>query len=356
MGLSKKKKVLIITSVSIVSFLCLAHVFGGYVGGLIAQDAIFGHRFEMTDDAIYYTKREDYPALANREEVSFLSGSNTLKGAIYKANNPKGLLVAVHGLQGSKDDHTSALHDYFLSKDYDVFCFDLTASGESEGSGVGGLCQSAFDVASSIKYLSTRDDLLLDKSVFLGYSWGAYGVMASLGLDLPFYPKAAISFAGFAEPHSEMIAMAKKYVGGFLAEVTAWQMDWAIYTRCGSGGFLSAVDGLRVHPEISYFLVQGDKDRTVPLGVSLYQAALEANIPFTGYLREGYKHPSLWRSENAVALYKDAKDYYESLSGEDKDVKFEEYLASIGGREALSELDLTLLDDIENKVSTALSA
>ena len=353
MGKSKKKKIIII-SVSVVAVLSLAHIAGGFIANVAVNEAVFGKRFELTEDAIYYTSRSDYPSLASREEVSFDSSGNTLKGAIYHASNPKGLLVAVHGLNGSKDDHTAALHDYFLRRDYDVFCFDLTASGESEGAGVRGLCQSAFDVASSLKFLSSRNDLLLDKTVFLGYSWGAYGVMASLGLDLPFYPKAAISFAAFKDPHSEMLAMARKYVGP-LADLTAWQMDWGILSRAGQDGFLSALSGMVAHPEISYYLVQGDLDSTVPLDASLYKAANEANILFTGYLREGYKHASLWRNGKALALYKEAKEKYRSLPEEGREEAFLAYLETIGGKMALSELDSTLLNDIETRVSEALS-
>jgi pimeloyl-ACP methyl ester carboxylesterase len=57
-----------------------------------------------------------------------------------------------------------------------------------------------------------RQRALKEKKIFLlGYSWGAYGCLASLHYDQS--PVAVASLAGFASPDKEMIQYASRYMG-----------------------------------------------------------------------------------------------------------------------------------------------
>ncbi len=355
-----KKKIALIISLSVVAFLALSYFGGGYVAGLLIHEAIFGHRFVGgSNEALakqVLTSREDYPLLSSREEVSFPSGSNALKGSLYSVASSKGTLVCVHGINGNRDDNTSSLQNYFLSSSYNVFSFDLTASGESEGSGVPGLSQSAIDVQASLAYLSTREDIDNGRVGLLGFSWGAYGVAASMALDLAVTPKAVISFSGFVSPLEEMMFMARGYVG-VLADITRPQMEWSMATRAGSNWNLSALEGMSKHPEASWMLVQGEDDDIVPYAVSLYKAAKDNGKAFEGYLKQGYGHLDVWRSPSSATAYKEARSYYASIKDQgDLKEKMAAYVESKGGKETFSQLDSDLMESLEKGLEKALNS
>ena len=322
------------------------------------MEAIMGRRFDGSpaDKArdIILNVRKDFPSLESSEDVTFLSGENKLAGHIYRADMPKGLILITHGINSSSQDDTAELQDYFLRNDYDVFSFDLTASGESEGNGVLGLHQAAYDIKAAVDYLYSREDLNTDSMAFVGFSWGAYGVAASLDLDLKAMPKAICTFAGFASPEEEMVSSAKRYIG-VLADASRLQMGWAIQTRCGEDANLSAIEAMANHPEVDWTLVQGDLDTTVPLESSLYQKATERNLIFHPYLREGFKHQGLWRTKDAWEAYQEAMAYYESIQGEEKALeKLEKYVQSNGVKTRASALDESLLDQIEAHIAASL--
>lgn len=338
-----------------VLILSIVYTFGGFYAQKIVMSNVFDTRRVSQFPKRLFFQREDYPALAEREEVSFPSGEETLKGSIYRSPLDKGLVLFAHGIGGNRDDQTAILQDYLLGKGYDVFCFDLTSSGESSGAGIHGLHQSAYDVKAALEYLSSREDIDLDRLVFMGYSWGAYGAVASLNFDLPAYPQAIVSFAGFADPEIEMLGMARNYIGGF-ADFSRWQLDWGLACRAGGDNArLSALEAMKKHSITSYVLVQGDKDTTVPLEASTFEAASKEGLSFSGYLRKGYTHVGLWLEEEAREFAEEMQAYYESLSGENKEERFREYMDSRGGKARASKLDLALMDSIESAIDSSLN-
>ena len=356
---SKKKKALII-SLTVVASLAVLYFGGGYAAGFIIHDKIFGHRYDEGEmkrfDETVLLMRKDYPAFVNREEVSFVSNGNTLKGHIYFAPSSKGTILFAHGIYGHRDDNLASLQEYFYSRSYDVFAFDLTASATSEGDGIPGLHQSLFDVKAALGYLATRNDISHNKVATLGYSWGAYGIAAAMEEDLAIVPKAVISFAGFASPFEEMMYMARSRVG-VLTEMTAPQLQWSMATRAGSKWNIAAIEGMNTHPEAKWMLIQGDEDGTVPYDVSLYKDALAHAKTFEGFLKRGYGHLGLWRTPEALKAYQDAEDYFKTVQ-EDKDAyeKLAAYVEEKGGKETFSTLDLSLLEALEKGIESAFNA
>ena len=172
------------------------------------------------------------------------------------------------------DGKEAAFEDYFIEKGWNVLAIDLTASGQSEGKGAGGLDQSAFDVEAALKYVHLSSSLNPMNLFLLGYSWGAYGVVASLNFDQT--PKAVASLAGFRSPDLEMVDKAVRYVGP-AAYATKGFMDQALYLSRGNNGFLSAIDGINKAANTKIFIAQGGKDKTVTSFSSIYAARAEIN-------------------------------------------------------------------------------
>lgn len=350
-----KKKLII--AISIVFGLLVLYFPGGYAAGLIILQTIFGRRFD--NDAYAQARQiilkggQDYPSLQNSEDVYFFSGENQLSGHLSKATDSKGTIVVVHGINGSSQDDTSALQDYFLNRGYDIFAFDLTACGDSEGGGVKGLYQSAIDVKSAIEYLFTRGEMDLSNLAFVGYSWGAYAVSASLELELKAMPKAVCAISGFADPKTTMMASARKYVG-LLADATKPQFEWAMSTRCGEYASLSALSGIKNHPNVDWTVVHGDQDETVRLETSLYQKAKDSELDVHEYLREGYAHLGVWRTKEANETFNQAMDYYKSIEKHKNAFELlQEYVQSNGIKEKASRLDQTFMDQLESNIASS---
>ena len=101
----------------------------------VILDGFFSGRFSDTKKyfesihSLIEMNQRDFPDLAQRELVTFPSGKNILQGYLYHKENPKGLILYVHGLKGMADDqYAMGIHE-FLVRGYSVFAFDLTCSG-----------------------------------------------------------------------------------------------------------------------------------------------------------------------------------------------------------------------------------
>jgi pimeloyl-ACP methyl ester carboxylesterase len=211
-------------------------------------------------EASIYKFRSSFPSLANRTEYTLTSDGNKLKAYSYQAmNNNGGLVLIAHGMGSMSDGKESGFADYFLSANFDVLQLDLTASGNSEGSSHY-LDQSVDDVLAGLKLIHETAGLKEKKIFLLGYSWGAYGCLASLHYDQS--PVAVTSLAGFASPDKEMIQYASRYMGMGLAKATKAFMDTALYEQRGSEGFLSAIKAIN-ESKASIYLAQGGMDKSV---------------------------------------------------------------------------------------------
>nr|MCR4898771.1 lysophospholipase [Acholeplasmatales bacterium] len=91
-----------------------------------------------------------------RNEYDFKSGKNNLKAYLYKGSKEKDLIIYVHGMcsghQGYLSDITA-----LIDRGYNVFTYDFTATGQSDGIYYLGLNQQLYDLDSCMKYLKSND-------------------------------------------------------------------------------------------------------------------------------------------------------------------------------------------------------
>lgn len=251
------KKVLKRTAIVLVILLIILFAVGYYITSSEMKKN-FG-RGDYPDPKItltwFYDHYEnDYP----REEVSFRSGENTLKGFLYGMDNKKGLIVFAHGIGGG--------HEYYLGLitrlvecGWSVFAFDCTVSGCSEGEGTKGLAQSVIDLDKALDFAESDSRIKdMDKYV-LGHSWGGYAAAAVLNFDHDI--KASISMSGYNTPFAKLAESCDSSYGmaGKLLYPLVWLYNKAEFGRNSSW---SAVDGIN-KSGIPVLVIHGENDEII---------------------------------------------------------------------------------------------
>ena len=251
------KKVLKITSIVLAILLIISFAVGYYITSSEMKKN-FG-RGDYPDPKItltwFYDHYEnDYP----REEVSFKSGENTLKGFLYGMDNKKGIIVFAHGI-GSGHEFYLGLITRLVDRGWSVFAYDCTGSGYSEGDGTNGLAQSVIDLDKALDFAEsdsrTKD---MDKYV-LGHSWGGYAAAAVLNFE--HNVKASISMSGYNTPFAELAESCDSSYGmaGKLLYPLVWLYNKAEFGRNSSW---SAVDGIN-KSGIPVLVLHGENDEVI---------------------------------------------------------------------------------------------
>ncbi|MBP5579702.1 MAG: alpha/beta fold hydrolase [Ruminococcus sp.] len=208
----------------------------------------------LTATWFYDHYENDYP----REEVSFRSGDNTLKGFLYGMGGKKGLIVFAHGI-GSGHEFYLGLITRLVDLDWSVFAYDCTGSGYSDGEGTKGLAQSLIDLDKALSFTEsdsrTKD---MDKYV-LGHSWGGYAAAAVLNFDHDI--KACISMSGYNTPFAELAENCDGSYG--MAAKLLYPLVWT-YNKVtfGKNSSWSAVDGIN-KSGIPVLVIHGDNDDVI---------------------------------------------------------------------------------------------
>ena len=200
----------------------------------------------------------DWKDIHPREEVTFTSGDNELKGFIYGLENtdPKGLIVFAHGIGGGHESYINQLM-WFVDENWVVFAYDATGSGYSEGSGSRGLVQSALDLDKALDFAENDERLSGFDKYLLGHSWGAYAVSAVQNFDHDI--KAAASMSGYAYPVEMLDVGAEQMLGKAGSAVFhpfVWSYNKLLYGEYAS---LNAVDGIN-KSGIPNLVIHGEND------------------------------------------------------------------------------------------------
>ena len=335
----KKKKLLIILG-CIVLFLIINYFIGGYIATAIVNKTIFDKRgsdVEVFDEDnleyIIYKYRVDYPNLSVREEYDFKSGKNNLKGYYYKHEDEKGLVLSAHGMGSLADGLDTQYQNWFYENGYSVFAIDLTASGNSEGNSMKGLFQSAYDVKAAYDFI-IENNLIKNKFIMVGHSWGAFGISASLSLGVK--ADYIITFSAYDTPFELMFHRAKQTVGGF-ADFTYPAFKLSCATYFGNKIFMSASKAIK-KSNIKALIFQGIYDTTVPYNTFSVYNRLNDNDNVKRVLLERIDHTTPWLSvESNNKYYQYLYHYQTEITTEEEK---EEFKASINKDET------TILSDI----------
>lgn len=346
-----KKKIVIISVIAFVVIACIVTMI--VVSALMRENFSRGEYPEYTTSYRYDHYAADYP----REEVSFMSGRNTLKGWIYGADNDKGLVVVAHGIGGGHENYIDEIV-WFADKGWRVFAYDATGSCESEGDGTMGLPQSALDLDCALTF-AENDSRLSGLPVFLfGHSWGGYAVTAVLNFDHDVVASASVS--GYAEPMEMITEFAEGMMGNMAYAV--YPFMW-IYNKVLFGQYsdLSAVDGIN-SSGIPVLIMHGTGDTMIGYDsssiISKRDEITNPNVQYLTFTDEDRNgHNNIFYSKEVLeyidTLNEDYEELYNSYDGEIPDEVKENWYASVD-KELANGINEDMMNSVEEFFEGAL--
>jgi alpha-beta hydrolase superfamily lysophospholipase len=303
--LPKKKKKSLRKITMIVAASLVGVSIANITSGICAYNAIFP-RVERPSYSVYpglYDYEKIKEALP-REKMSFLSGENRLQGYYYPANEPKGLVVIVHGMKAGADDYLP-LTEAMVNGGYSVFSYDMTGTYDSEGDSTVGMCQSLIDLDAALSFIASLENLC-DMPLFLiGHSWGGYA--ASSVLSLHPEVKAAALIAPMCNAPQMMVDKAQEHVGP-LAYVAKPVFD--VYQRILFGDFVeyNGVKGIN-STDAPILIAQGVDDTVITMNgqsITAYKDKL-TNPNVSYYYGRGAQgsHTGIWHSAESEAYQRE---------------------------------------------------
>ena len=279
----KKKTVIIIIAAAV-----LLHVI---VAAFLPTPIIYGALFGRYD--------AEAPEVGlERERTEFKSGRNTLTGYHYDAGEGEnGILVVIvsgfHAVQGEY----APVAEAFLERGFDVFTFDPTGCGESEGADQIGFPQIREDIAACLDCVAENGNFGCTEVCLLGHSRGGYGVCCMLD-DCEGISSAA-SVGGY---NSAMDAVMQSSVDSFgkaayLNYPALW--TWQAILFGGSAVNDSAVSSVN-SSDTPVLIIQGEDDSVAkPDGGSIYSHADELDESASVTLVPGGHVDSLYTDAGA---------------------------------------------------------
>lgn len=216
-------------------------------------------RYDRIDETIsaklrYTDLNKDYP----RQEVSFKSGKNLLRGYVYGNDNTLGLVIVAHGLGGGADSYLSQIK-FFVDSGWKVFAYDSTGSYESEGKSTKGFPQSILDLNAALAYVDTLDNLNKLPILLFGHSWGGYAVANVLHFEHNI--KGVVTVSGANSAMDMISEQGEKMMGPFI--YTQYPFLW-IYQRLlfGDVATLDAVEAIN-KTDTPVLIIHGTEDDMV---------------------------------------------------------------------------------------------
>ena len=193
-----------------------------------------------------------------RQEISFLSGENRLRGYLY-GKGSKGVIVIAPGVSSDSEAHLPEIMR-FLDSGYTALTYDMTGVCRSEGESRVGLQQAKRDLLSAIDFVRQKQ-----LPIYLyGHSLGAYAVAAALDET---EVTAAICLSGFDSPVGMMHDSAKDYVG-ILADVEYPFLYLQNVLTFGDDADDKAIESINA-VDTPVLLCHGSEDKTIPYARSL---------------------------------------------------------------------------------------
>lgn len=139
---------------------------------IIIEKIKFNKRINVKE----YINNQEYTDYKNlkREDFSFYSKGNKLIGYKFYYDSPKDkIIIFVNGYNTTTESNIAEIN-LFASLGYNIYCYDNTGTGKSEGKKFGGTPQSLIDLENCIKEVSKINPN--KKITLVGHSMGAHAV------------------------------------------------------------------------------------------------------------------------------------------------------------------------------------
>ena len=245
----------------------------------------------------------------SREEYSFKSKRNTIKAYLYKGTKPDDVIVYVHGMCPGHEGYTSDITS-LVDRGYNVFTYDYTATGNSEGKYYSGLDQQLKDLKCAMEFLKQNNYLGFKNIYMYGHSMGGYAV-AAYNDDVI---KAKVSISGFNDPISEIVAALGNGKDKFIMALMSFILHLKYFIERGVNYNVKAHKML-MKTNSHTLIIHGTKDETVPFEkVSIYSKKDLINNEKVEYLKMDDElhntHNSVIASSDCVLYQRKMQEIY----------------------------------------------
>lgn len=324
----KIKKIIWIIIVIILAFFVL-NLIGVPIAYDIALSSDKDINFETTPGIINY---EEYKDQYKRSNITYQVQNHNMAGYAYMENDTNYLVVSVHGFRDFAD-YLMAEDFYFVDNGYNVFSFDLSGCGKSEGS-INGFSQSLIDLEGTLNFLNTDSRFKSYKKLLFGFSAGGYAATSILSLTEENII-GTVSVSGYYDAENLIAEKGYEYVNflSFMGKPLVWVKEHSLF-----GDYLSirANDAIN-NSKIPVFLAHGTRDTLITYKkLDTYSKVEESDRVFK-YVKEA-SHSGILYSNRAIEYQRkvnndlaklsdmEKKDYYntidDSLYGEINDELF----------------------------------
>ena len=319
-----------------------------FLGGTIVYGILFSTG-RNTDDNNYLglITYSDIKDMYTKEELTFSSGSNKLQGYFYKANDIDKLIVFSHGIY----DYAESLlpqQKYFLDHGYNVFSYDSSGCGKSEGN-VASFSESLINLKSALEYLDETPKFKNYKKLLFGFSWGGYASASILNFKLN-NVYASVSLSGYNDAKHLIINKGKDMVS-FIADMGAPVINMLQNNRAKGYLDYTAISGIN-NSNIPVYLIHSKCDKTVSYRDSIINAYLSNNTSknVKTYLEEKYdneainRHLYLQFSDKAIKYQMEIKNKLKNIKNETEKKAFYQTIDKKLYNELNDELFKSILD------------
>lgn len=283
-------KVNLLSIILVILGFVLLYILFLIIVSLVIDKVYFGKRLATRNliKDIDYTHFDNL----NKDEFSFISGKNELRGGIYyysKSNT--NIAIYMHGF-GVK--HTNYFYEInlFANLGYTVYAFDMTATGESQGKKFKGAPQVIKDLECCIKNIKKNNPN--SKILMIGHSMGAYAVANVLSL-------CDIHKAIVIAPFDNIVDVVQKgIIDKFGKNFFLFRFIYKLIERIKFGKYasLNTFETLFV-TKTKVLVIHGTDDKTIPIDTTINSMMVNNNNNVKYLLLENKLHRPLL-SEDAI--------------------------------------------------------
>lgn len=257
--------------------------------------------------------------VAKRKEYSYSCDEYTLKGDLYSSENSEyGLIVLAPGFRAESLEYEGVIYG-FLKEGFDVFSFDPTGHGDSQGESSVGFPQIVRDIDSTLEFINNNGNFDYDDIFLLGHSRGGYGVCCSMNSHGNI--KAVASVNGVDTAMDAIMAYSTRYVGAIAYGNYPFLSMYQSFIFGSELAKMSSVEEIN-KSDIPVLIIQSDEDETISKEkFSVYSHREEItsdSAEIVLYGKSGFNgHKSILYNEKGLPnmdIIKKISEFYKSVS------------------------------------------